>query len=93
MDLKEQIKEHGEALRKLKANNPQWHTDKNILEHIWNLLNLKSRDPSLNEEVFGTEKVKKKKKIQNLNSENILINLKPFNIMKVIYNIIKNGYN
>lgn len=73
MELKDQIREQGEALRKLKANNPEWHTDKKILDHIWNLLNLKSKDPSLNEEVFGTEKVKI---ILNLNSEISVINLK-----------------
>lgn len=50
--FKAEIREQSEALRKLKAINPEWHTDKKIFEHIWNLLNLKSKDPSLNEEVF-----------------------------------------
>lgn len=64
MELKDQIREQGEALRKLKANNPEWHTEKKILDHIWNLLNLKSKDPALNEEVFGTDKPAKQIKIR-----------------------------
>jgi len=53
--LRYKIRELGEFLRIQKQKSRNWHTDKDVLNTIWKLLDMKSRDPqvSLNE-LWGT---------------------------------------
>jgi hypothetical protein len=56
--LRYKIRELGEFLRIQKQKSRNWHTDKDVLNTIWKLLDMKSRDPqvSLNE-LWGTPQV------------------------------------
>jgi hypothetical protein len=56
--LRYQIRELGELLRIQKQRSPDWHTDQSVLDSIWKLLDLKSKDPQVPlEEVWGHSQV------------------------------------
>jgi hypothetical protein len=57
--LRYQIRELGELLRIQKQKSPDWHTDQSVLDNIWKLLDLKSKDPQIPlDEVWGHSQVR-----------------------------------
>jgi hypothetical protein len=56
--LRYQIRELGELLRIQKSKSSDWHKDKEVLDNVWKLLDLKTRDPQIPlEEIWGTSQV------------------------------------